>query len=104
MHNVRKACDIMAAALLGFALLALSQPALAQTTIFSELAENVKAPAAVAKLGPDLFGDQVNLYTGVLAFEKTDLVWAGTGDIPIRLSRRLAVGKDSLQIGGRAFG
>ena len=74
-----------------------------ENTIFSELSDAVKAPSAVAKLGPDIFGDQVNLYTGVLSFEQVDLIWNGTGDIPLRLGRRLAVGKESLGNDGRAF-
>ena len=31
------------------------------TTTYLELSSRIKAPGAVAKIGPDLFGDQVNL-------------------------------------------
>ena len=31
------------------------------------------APDAVATLGPDLFGDKINLFNGSFNFEQTDL-------------------------------
>ena len=48
------------------------QTAAPQTT-YDELAKAIKAPNAIAAIGNDLFGDQVNLYNGALEFHQTDV-------------------------------
>ena len=46
------------------------------------------APEAIKTLGPDLFGDKVNLYNGALTFEQTDLDLPGNSNLPVRLGRQ----------------
>ncbi|GJI96014.1 hypothetical protein RugamoR57_27320 [Duganella caerulea] len=76
----------------------------ADTTIPAELSDTIKAPNAVAKFGPDLFGDKVNLYNGTLIFAQTDVRLDGIGAIPLTVGRTLTVGKSNVGQGGRAFG
>ena len=40
------------------------------------------SPDSVTTLGPDLFGDKVNLFNGSLEFEHTDLSLPGTTPFP----------------------
>ena len=76
----------------------------ADTTIPTELSDAIKAPNAVAKFGPNLFGDVVNLYNGTLTFSQTDVRLDGIGAIPISVGRTITVGKSNVGQGGRAFG
>lgn len=77
-------------------------PAQAQHSVFSELDKSIKAPAAVAKYGPDIFGDKVNLYNGGLSFSQTDVSLPGNSNIPVSAGRYISAGSDLLD--GRAFG
>lgn len=72
------------------------------TTPAMELSNFVRAPDAVATIGPDLFGDQVNLYTGKTEFIQTDFSLRGNSVLPVAVGRRLPVGEYVL--GRRAFG
>lgn len=60
------------------------------------------APDAVATLGPDLFGDKVNLFNGALEFEQVDLSLPGNFALPVALGRRYAPGRMTFVRG--AFG
>ncbi|MBV6324837.1 RHS repeat domain-containing protein [Duganella violaceipulchra] len=91
------------ATLLGSVVL-LHTVASADTTIPAELSDAIKAPSAVAKFGPDLFGDKVNLYNGILTFSQTDIRLDGTGALPLTLGRTITVGRSNVGQGGRAFG
>lgn len=84
------------------AMLLASAPAQAQHSVFSELDKSIKAPSAVAKYGPDLFGDKVNLYNGSLSFTQTDVSLPGNSKIPVSVGRYISAGSDLLD--GRAFG
>lgn len=92
--------EIRAGALL--ALFLAGMPAQAQHSVFSELDKSIKAPAAVAKYGPDLFGDKINLYNGGLSFTQTDVSLPGNSRIPVSVGRYISAGSDLLD--GRAFG
>lgn len=59
---------------------------------FEEYAQRIKASQAIASLGPSLFGDEVNEYTGALQFLQTDVSLAGTGALPVAAQRRLTMG------------
>jgi RHS repeat-associated protein len=82
-------------------LLSLPTWSLAQMTI-GELSQTIKAPNAVAQMGPGLFGDEVNLYTGGLQFVQTDVSLKGNSALPVRVARRLSTGVQFAN--GRAFG
>ena len=89
--------------LLVAALWVASSGALAQdTTTYEEQYKRIKAPNAVTQMGPDLFGDSVNLYNGALEFTQTDVNLRGNNKLPVSIGRRLRA--DSKVLGGRAFG
>lgn len=48
------------------------------------------APDAVATLGPDLFGDKLNLYNGSVEFEQVDVSIPGNSALPVALTRQYA--------------
>jgi YD repeat-containing protein len=52
------------------------------------------APDEVTTLGPDLFGDRVNLFNGSLEFEQTDLSVPGNNALPVALGRRHTPARD----------
>lgn len=88
---------------LGFVVaLGIAQLAIADTTTFNELSNAVRAPNAVAKIGTDLFGDQVNLYSGRLEFAQTDISLPGNNALPVSVGRRLVAGERGM--GQRHFG
>lgn len=82
--------------------LGIAQFAIADTTTFNELSNAVRAPNAVAKIGTDLFGDQVNLYSGRLEFVQTDVTLRGNNSLPVAVGRRLVAGERGQ--GQRHFG
>ena len=51
------------------------------------------ATDAVQTIGPDLFGDRVNLYNGTLTFEHTDLQLPGNNALPVALTRQHIPGR-----------
>ncbi len=53
------------------------------------------APDAIATLGPDLFGDKVNLYNGSFSIEHTDVLLPGTGTLRVALDRQHSPGRQS---------
>ena len=72
---------------LGIAAVTLGSSLMAQT-IYSEQGKLIRASEAITALGPDLFGDQVNLYTGSLEFMQTDVSLPGNNALPVRVGRR----------------
>ncbi|WP_431052986.1 hypothetical protein [Roseateles sp. L2-2] len=52
----------------------------------------IRAPKALSMLGPDLFGDRVNLYRGTLEFVQTDVNLDGNNALPVAVTRRLSTG------------
>jgi hypothetical protein len=59
------------------------------------------APDAIATLGPNLFGDSINLFTGSLSLEQTDFSLPGNNGLPVALVRSHSPGRSS-QIRGAA--
>lgn len=53
-------------------------------------------------MGPDLFGDTVNLYSGALEFTQTDVSLPGNNSLPVAIGRRLSTGNWANSTG--AFG
>ncbi|MEJ7804686.1 MAG: hypothetical protein WKG03_02030, partial [Telluria sp.] len=72
------------------------------STPFEEQYKLIKAPNAVARIGVDLFGDSVNLYTGTLDFTQTDVSLKGNNALPVAVGRRLTAGRRGIL--KRAFG
>jgi hypothetical protein len=64
-------------ALLIVALAAQAASAQQSPTTYSDQNKLIRAPQAVTRLGADLFGDKVNLYTGALEFIQTDVSLPG---------------------------
>lgn len=68
----------------------------AQTvTTYSEQNKLIRAPQAVTRLGDDLFGDKVNLYTGSLDFSQTDVSLPGNSLLPVSVGRRMVAGREA---------
>ncbi len=59
---------------------------------YDEQGKLVRAPRAVGVLGPNLFGDQVNLYTGTLSFNQTDVSLPGNNALSVSVGRTMATG------------
>ncbi len=75
--------------------LATTGNALAQNTSpYTEHGKLMRAPEAISALGADLFGDQVNLYSGTTEFVQTDVSLPGNFNIPVRVGRRFVGGRD----------
>ena len=51
------------------------------------------ATDAMATLGPDLFGDRINLFNGSFSFEQTDLELPGNSALPVALVRQHTPGR-----------
>lgn len=67
-----------------------------------ELSQAIKSPNAVAKIGVDLFGDQINLYNGSLQFNQLDVSLRGNSALPVSVGRRFVTGIYS--VSRRPFG
>jgi hypothetical protein len=65
----------------------------AQETLTTNAAELIKRSGVIDTLGPGLFGDQVNTYTGALHFVQTDVSLRGNSSLPVQVGRRLQAGK-----------
>lgn len=48
------------------------------------------APDAITVLGPDLFGDRINLFNGSFSFEQTDVELPGNNALPVAIVRQFA--------------
>jgi hypothetical protein len=66
-------------------------PAQADRRIADEYEKSIKSAEVVGTLGNDMFGDQVNLYTGALTFTATDISLPGNSSLPVALSRKFVV-------------
>jgi hypothetical protein len=66
-------------------------PTFAQT-VYEEQSKLIRAPKSYTRLGDNLFGDKVNLYTGSLEFIQTDVSLPGNSALPVSVGRRLIVG------------
>lgn len=68
---------------------------------FRHQVDLIKAPEANLRLGNNLFGDQINLYTGSVSFKHTDVSLRGNDALDMSIGRRLTVGA---RVNGRQFG
>ncbi|HEY5970805.1 MAG TPA: hypothetical protein VIT22_02340, partial [Pseudoxanthomonas sp.] len=50
-----------------------------------------KHAGTVEALGPDMFGEEINTYTGGISFSQTDLSLPGNDKLPVTVTRRLVV-------------
>src|SRR3569832_1535775 len=50
-----------------------------------------KHATGVTALGPDLFGEAINSFTGGISFSQTDLSLQGNDSLPVNVTRRLVV-------------
>jgi hypothetical protein len=60
------------------------------------------APDAISALGPDLFGDKLNLYSGSFSLEHTDVELPGNSQLPVAFSRQHSPGRSWLVRGALA--
>ena len=91
-------------ALCAIALVAVSTLTAAQTDVVSVKFMQGKAPVApdaISSLGPDLFGDSINLFNGSFSFEHTDFSIPGNSSLAVALVRTHSPGR-SWQIRGSA--
>ena len=78
----------LAALLLTMSFLAQAQPSVPIPAEYGELLKSRTTPAA---LGPDLFGDEVNLYDGSLRFRQTDVALPGNDALSVAVTRTFQV-------------
>ncbi len=72
---------------------------------FEEFSKHIKSRSALAVVGDDLFGDQVNLYTGALSFAHTDASIPGNSALPVAIARTLDISaRPNYALNDRAFG
>jgi RHS repeat-associated protein len=64
----------------------------ASTSIYAESGKLMRSQQGMATLGPELFGDRINLYTGAVEFVHTDVSLPGNSALPVAVGRRLETG------------
>lgn len=78
---------VLTALFLGFACDASAEPTQTQ----HEAHKLIRANDAIGALGNDLFGEEVNLYSGALEFGAVDVSLPGNDDLPMQIARRFSV-------------
>ncbi|MGH8176218.1 MAG: hypothetical protein ACREV5_08165, partial [Steroidobacter sp.] len=79
-----------------------SVPAHSQTrSVPEDYTTQMRGSDEVASLGPDLFGDNTDLYTGATSFLVTDVSVPGNSDLPVAMQRSLEASDSGL---GRPIG
>ncbi|WP_164885180.1 RHS repeat domain-containing protein [Rubrivivax rivuli] len=68
--------------------------------MYSEQHRKVRGSSNVDALGPNLFGDQVSLYSGRIEFVQQDLDIPGNNTLPVGIARRLTSGRDLINNAG----
>lgn len=58
---------------------------------WEQYGKHIQTRSVIGKLGPDLFGDEVNLYNGGLSFSITDISVPGNSSLPVELKRTFTV-------------
>jgi RHS repeat-associated protein len=66
--------------------------ATAQVEWGQEYANRIKTRETIAALGPDMFGEQVNLFDGTASFSATDIDIPGNNGLLVSVTRRLSIG------------
>lgn len=97
---VSKARVVPAVALL-LLVVGVRSPAMAQTAngYTDEDEKRIKSAQVVGALGDDLFGEQVNLYTGATSFQHSDLSLPGNNALTMAVSRRLEIRSSEVAYG-----
>lgn len=79
------------------ALACVSLPAHSQTrSVPEDFSTQMSGSDQPASLGPDLFGDRTDLYTGATSFFVTDVSLSGNSDLPVALQRSLEASDSGL--------
>ena len=61
--------------------------AISQVNVWDSYSEKIKAGSEIAALGPNMFGDSVDPYTGRTTFVQEDIVLPGNNELPVRFAR-----------------
>jgi RHS repeat-associated protein len=79
--------------LVAVSLCALNHAACAQTAnnFYDEPGTKLQSQKTIAPLGPDLFGDKVDMYDGTLSFSTTDVSLPGNNALPVAFTRTYQV-------------
>jgi len=64
-------------------------------TIYTDQNKLFGSARQITTLGPSLFGDKVNLYTGTLEFVQEDVSLPGNSRLPVSVGRRLVAGQEA---------
>ncbi|AWV08083.1 wall associated protein [Lysobacter maris] len=64
--------------------------------LWEEYDKLIDKRSAITALGPDLFGDNVDLYTGNLSFSATDVSVPGNNALPVAVGRRYGIDNHSV--------
>ena len=65
-----------------------------EVSIYDEQGKLLRGSETAGTLGPDLFGDQVSLYTGSVEFVQTDVSIPGNSALPVSVGRRYRIGQN----------
>lgn len=88
-HDLFRSTALAAAAL--SALLAVGAASAQSTTLYTEYVKTITAAQNIQPYGSDMFGDQINLYTGSTEFAVTDVSLKGNSALPVSIGRRYKV-------------
>ncbi len=107
MNMSRVACSLIAGLLLSPMAMAQTDPGTTVPGSIEELnalltaegasmydknhADLIKSAEVIGALGPDMFGEEVNFYTGSTSFSHTDLVLPSNGGMPLSVTRKFEV-------------
>jgi len=78
------------AVVVAVSLLLCGGPAGAQQAPWEDYAKHIGKSKGIASLSTDLFGDTVDLYTGRVSFQQTDVALDGNSALPVALTRTLS--------------
>ncbi|KFN40982.1 RHS repeat domain-containing protein, partial [Arenimonas oryziterrae] len=69
-----------------------------------EYSKQIKSAEQVGALGPDMFGEETNFYTGTTEFRATDVSLPGNYSVPVSVGRRFTMDKMGQPLFNGAFG
>lgn len=87
-------CRSWALALILTSAAGVTQAQAPEVSFYDEQGKLLRASETAGTLGPDLFGDQVSLYTGSLEFVQTDVSIPGNSALPVSVGRRYRIGQN----------
>ncbi|TXH77730.1 MAG: RHS repeat-associated core domain-containing protein [Lysobacteraceae bacterium] len=85
-------CRRFSALLRAFLLSLTAFTATAQIQWGQAYGEKIKNRQTLGQLGPELFGEQINLFDGTASFAVTDIDIPGNNALPVRVGRKLSFG------------